>query len=256
MGNMEALYNTWKAIGTSGGDLSFFQNFFVKFYQAFIEADRWLQYLNGVKTTLLVTALALILGVALGVTVAILRTAHDQQRPGHRNPVLAVLNLVCKIYVTVIRGTPMMVQLLIMGFVIFASSRNFTMIGTLTLGINSGAYVSEIVRGGLMSVDKGQMEACITCGMSSLQGYIHVVLPQAFRLAIPSLANNFIECFKGSALCSMVGVKDMMLQAKMLANKSYRFMEVYLCVLLLYWVINMVFVAIQKVIEQKANDKY
>ena len=85
MGNMEALYNTWKAIGTSGGDLSFFQDFFVKFYQAFIEADRWLQYLNGVKTTLLVTALALILGVALGVTVAILRTAHDQQRPGRRN---------------------------------------------------------------------------------------------------------------------------------------------------------------------------
>ena len=90
----------------------------------------------------------------------------------------------------------------------------------------------------------------------SRQGYTHVVLPQAFRLAIPSLANNFIECFKGSALCSMVGVKDMMLQAKMLANKSYRFMEVYLCVLLLYWFINMVFGAIQKVIEQKANAKY
>ncbi len=126
----------------------FFQDFFVKFYQAFIEGDRWLQYLNGVKTTLLVTALALILGIVLGVLVAMLRTAHDQQRPGHRNPILAVLNLICKVYVTVIRGTPMMVQLLIMGFVIFASSRNFTMIGTLTLGINSGAYVSEIVRGG------------------------------------------------------------------------------------------------------------
>ena len=141
---MEELYTTWKAIGTSGGDLSFFQDFFVKFYQAFIESDRWLQYLNGVKTTLLVTALALILGIVLGVLVAMLRTAHDQQRPGHRNPILAVLNLICKVYVTVIRGTPMMVQLLIMGFVIFASSRNFTMIGTLTLGINSGAYVSEI----------------------------------------------------------------------------------------------------------------
>ena len=116
--------------------------------------------------------------------------------------------------------------------------------------------MAETIRGAIQSVDKGQMEACITCGMTTLQGYTHVVLPQAFRLAIPSLANNFIECFKGSALCSMVGVKDMMLQAKMLANKSYRFMEVYLCVLLLYWVINMVFVAIQKVIEQKANDKY
>ena len=103
---MEELYTTWKAIGTSGGDLSFFQDFFVKFYQAFIESDRWLQYLNGVKTTLLVTALALILGIVLGVLVAMLRTAHDQQRPGHRNPILAVLNLICKIYVTVIRAPP------------------------------------------------------------------------------------------------------------------------------------------------------
>lgn len=111
---MEELYTTWKAIGVAGGDLSFFQDFFVKFYQAFIEGDRWLQYLNGVKTTLLVTALALILGIVLGVLVAMLRTAHDQQRPGHRNPILAVLNLICKVYVTVIRGTPMMVQLLIM----------------------------------------------------------------------------------------------------------------------------------------------
>ena len=204
MGNMEALYNTWKAIGVSGGDLSFFQNFFVKFYQAFIEADRWLQYLNGVKTTLLVTALALILGVALGVTVAILRTAHDQQRPGHRNPVLAVLNLVCKIYVTVIRGTPMMVQLLIMGFVIFASSRNFTMIGTLTLGINSGAYVSEIVRGGLMSVDKGQMEAGRSLGLG--YGTVAVdpsVIPYGTLLYITSTDGSFVY---GYAVATDTGI--------------------------------------------------
>ena len=176
---MEELYTTWKAIGVAGGDLSFFQDFFVKFYQAFIEGDRWLQYLNGVKTTLLVTALALILGIVLGVLVAMLRTAHDQQRPGHRNPILAVLNLICKIYVTVIRGTPMMVQLLIMGFVIFASSRNFTMIGTLTLGINSGAYVSEIVRGGLMSVDKGQMEAGRSLGLNYMTTMRFIVIPLA-----------------------------------------------------------------------------
>ena len=88
------------------------------FTRPLLRGDRWLQYLNGVKTTLLVTALALILGIVLGVLVAMLRTAHDQQRPGHRNPILAVLNLICKVYVTVIRGTPMMVQLLIMGFVI------------------------------------------------------------------------------------------------------------------------------------------
>ena len=100
------------------------------------------------------------------------------------------------------------------------------------------------------------MEACLSCGMTRAQGYVRIVFPQAIRLAIPALMNNFIECFKGSALASVVGVMDMMLKAKMLANKSFRFLEVYLCVLLLYWVINMIFVAIQRVIEQKANAKY
>ena len=225
MGNMEALYNTWKAIGVSGGDLSFFQNFFVKFYQAFIEADRWLQYLNGVKTTLLVTALALILGVALGVTVAILRTAHDQQRPGHRNPVLAVLNLVCKIYVTVIRGTPMMVQLLIMGFVIFASSRNFTMIGTLTLGINSGAYVSEIVRGGLMSVDKGQMEAGRSLGLGYGTTMRFVIVPQAVKAILPALGNEFIVLLKDTSLITVIGGKELLYAAQGIYNRTYEQMS-------------------------------
>lgn len=241
MGNMEALYNTWKAIGVSGGDLSFFQNFFVKFYQAFIEADRWLQYLNGVKTTLLVTALALILGVALGVTVAILRTAHDQQRPGHRNPVLAVLNLVCKIYVTVIRGTPMMVQLLIMGFVIFASSRNFTMIGTLTLGINSGAYVSEIVRGGLMSVDKGQMEAGRSLGLGYGTTMRFVIVPQAVKAILPALGNEFIVLLKDTSLITVIGGKELLYAAQGIMNRTYEAMFPLCGVALIYLVLVMLF---------------
>lgn len=241
MGNMEALYNTWKAIGVSGGDLSFFQNFFVKFYQAFIEADRWLQYLNGVKTTLLVTALALILGVALGVTVAILRTAHDQQRPGHRNPVLAVLNLVCKIYVTVIRGTPMMVQLLIMGFVIFASSRNFTMIGTLTLGINSGAYVSEIVRGGLMSVDKGQMEAGRSLGLGYGTTMRFIIIPQAVKAILPALGNEFIVLLKDTSLITVIGGKELLYAAQGIMNRTYEAMFPLFGVALIYLVLVMIF---------------
>ena len=153
------LYTQWKQLMIAGGDLSFFQSFYVKFYQAFIEADRWKQYIEGVGTTLLVTAMALALGIILGVIIAMIRTAHDQQRPGHRNFVLGVFNIIAKIYVTIIRGTPMMVQLLIMGLIVFKSSRSFTMVGALTLGINSGAYVSEIIRGGLMALDGGQMEA-------------------------------------------------------------------------------------------------
>ena len=254
MGNMEARYNTWKAIGVSGGDLSFFQNFFVKFYQAFIEADRWLQYLNGVKTTLLVTALALILGVALGVTVAILRTAHDQQRPGHRNPVLAVLNLVCKIYVTVIRGTPMMVQLLIMGFVIFASSRNFTMIGTLTLGINSGAYVSEIVRGGLMSVDKGQMEAGRSLGLGYGTTMRFVIVPQAVKAILPALGNEFIVLLKDTSLITVIGGKEMTYAAKAVIAKTYQGLFPLFGIALMYLLLVMLFSKLLGVLERRLRQ--
>ena len=160
------------------------------------------------------------MGVALGVTVAILRTAHDQQRPGHRNPVLAVLNLVCKIYVTVIRGTPMMVQLLIMGFVIFASSRNFTMIGTLTLGINSGAYVSEIVRGGLMSVDKGQMEAGRSLGLGYGTTMRFVIVPQAVKAILPALGNEFIVLLKDTSLITVIGGKELLYAAQGIYNRT------------------------------------
>ena len=141
--------------------IAWWQDFYVKFYHGLyrgrpleaVSARAW-------ASTLVATALALVIGVVLGVLVAMVRTAHDQQRPGQpQNPVLGVLNVICKMYVTVIRGTPMMVQLLIMGFVIFASSRNYTMVGVLALGINSGAYVAEIIRGGLMALDAGQMEA-------------------------------------------------------------------------------------------------
>ena len=218
---MEELYTTWKAIGVAGGDLSFFQDFFVKFYQAFIEGDRWLQYLNGVKTTLLVTALALILGIVLGVLVAMLRTAHDQQRPGHRNPILAVLNLICKVYVTVIRGTPMMVQLLIMGFVIFASSRNFTMIGTLTLGINSGAYVAEIIRGGIMAVDEGQNEAGRSLGLNFAQTMLYIIIPQALKNVLPALANEFIVLLKETSVACYVAVNDLTKGGEIIRSQTY-----------------------------------
>ena len=136
---MAAQYELLKELLNGGTKLSFGQEFFFKFYQAFILKDRWLQYVSGVGTTLLVTALALALGIVLGSVVALVRVAHDQQRPGYKNPVLGFFNIICEIYTTIIRGTPMMVQLLIMSMVIFANSRNFTMVGALALGINSGA---------------------------------------------------------------------------------------------------------------------
>ena len=173
----------------SGVELGFFQSFYYKFYSAFIINDRWLQYIEGVGTTLVVTAMALVLGVLLGLIVALVRTAHDQQRPGRQNIILGIVNAVCKVYTTVIRGTPMMVQLLIMGMVVFASSRNFTAVGALTLGINSGAYVSEIIRSGLMSIDAGQMEAGRSLGMDYFTTMRFIIIPQAIKNILPAIAN-------------------------------------------------------------------
>ena len=136
----------------------FFLSLQQQFSQSFIEGDRWLRYLKGLGTSCQVTLGALALGIILGILVAVVRTAHDQQR-SHKNGLLGFFNAICKIYTTVIRGTPMMVQLLIMGFVFFAASRRLTLVAILTLGINSGAYVSEIIRGGIMSIDSGQFEA-------------------------------------------------------------------------------------------------
>ena len=142
---MAAQYELLKELLNSGTKLNFGQEFFFKFYQAFLLKDRWMQYIQGVGTTLLVTAMALALGIVLGSVVALVRVAHDQQRPNHRNPVLGFFNAICEVYTTIIRGTPMMVQLLIMSMVIFANSRNFTMVGALALGINSGALGNEFI---------------------------------------------------------------------------------------------------------------
>ena len=216
--------STYQALGEmmkSGEQLSFFQTFFFKFYQAFIESSRWTQYLKGVGTTLLVTAMALIIGICLGIVVSLIRTAHDQQRPGHHNPVLAVLNFICKIYVTVIRGTPMMVQLLIMGMVIFANSRNFTAVGALTLGINSGAYVSEIIRGGLMSLDPGQAEAGRSLGLNYFQTMRFIVVPQAIKAILPALGNEFIILLKDTSLITVIGGKELLYAARGVMNRTY-----------------------------------
>ena len=238
------LASTYQALGElmkSGEQLTFFQSFFFKFYQAFIESSRWTQYIKGVGTTLLVTAMALVIGIILGVVVSLIRTAHDQQRPGHHNPVLAVLNLICKIYITVIRGTPMMVQLLIMGLVIFANSRNFTMVGALTLGINSGAYVSEIIRGGLMSLDPGQAEAGRSLGLNYFQTMRFIVVPQAFKAILPALGNEFIILLKDTSLITVIGGKELLYAARGVMNRTYEQMFPLLGTAAIYLVLVIIF---------------
>ena len=238
---MAAQYELLKELLNGGTKLSFGQEFFFKFYQAFLLKDRWLQYVGGVGTTLLVTALALALGIVLGSVVALVRVAHDQQRPGHKNPVLGFFNVICEIYTTIIRGTPMMVQLLIMSMVIFANSRNFTMVGALALGINSGAYVSEIIRGGLMAVDPGQMEAGRSLGLNYMTTMFEIIIPQAIRSILPSLGNEFIMLLKDSSLITVIGGKELLYAAQGIMNRTYEAMFPLFGVALIYLVLVMIF---------------
>ncbi len=251
---MEYYYELWGDMIASGQDLPFWQEFFVKFYQAYIENDRWLQYLEGVGTTLLVTAMALCLGVILGVLVAVVRTAHDQQRPGKHNLLLGIADRICRVYVTVIRGTPMMVQLLIMSLVIFKSSRNYTVVGALTLGINSGAYVAEIIRGGLMALDRGQMEAGRSLGLGYMDTMRFIVIPQAFKAILPSLGNEFIVLLKDTSLITVIGGKELVHAAQGIYNRTYEQMFPLMGVACIYLVLVMIFTKLLNILERRLRQ--
>lgn len=255
---MAEYYELWKGMIKSGQDIPFWREAFVKFYQAFIEKDRWLQYLEGMGTTLLVTAMALAIGVVLGIIVAVIRTAHDQQRPGTGNIlgriVLCIVNWVCKVYVTIIRGTPMMVQMLIMGMVIFSSSRDFTSVGALTLGINSGAYVAEIIRGGLMSLDPGQAEAGRSLGLNYIDTMRLIVIPQAFKAILPSLGNEFIILLKDTSLITVIGGKELLHAAQGIYGRTYEQMYPLIGIAVMYLILVMIFSWLQDLLERRLRQ--
>ena len=246
-------YQAWKALLRTG-EATAWQEFYVKFFQAFIEGDRWKQYLNGVGTTLMVTAMALAIGVVLGIIVAMIRTAYDQQRPGKKNPILGILNAICQVYITVIRGTPMMVQLLIMGFVIFSSSRNYTLVGALTLGINSGAYVAEIIRGGLMALDPGQAEAGRSLGLGYIDTMRFIVIPQAFKAILPSLGNEFIILLKDTSLITVIGGKELVYAAQAIYGRTYEQMFPLIGIACVYLVLVIIFSYLVGLLERRLRQ--
>lgn len=227
------------------------------FYQSFIEADRWILYLKGLGVAAQVTLGALSIGVVLGALVAVVRTMHDQQMPGRRGFLLGLINIICKTYTTVIRGTPAMVQLLIMGFVIFAGSRNLVGIAILTFGINSGAYVSEIVRGGIMSVDAGQMEAGRSLGMTYPTVMIKVIIPQAVKNILPALGNELITLFKDTSIVTVIGLRDITKVAIQIQSKTYQALMPFFGIAAVYLAVVMVLTWLLEILENKmrASDR-
>ena len=235
----------------------FWQGLCEDFSQSFLVGDRWKQYLSGLGVAAEVTLGALILGVVLGILVAVVRTLKDQSRPQERSGILKVLNFLCKIYTTIIRGTPMMVQLLIMGFVIFAASRQLELVAILSFGINSGAYVAEIIRAGIMSVDRGQMEAGRSLGMGYAPVMRHIVIPQAIKNILPSLGNELITLFKETSIVTVIGLRDLTKVAIQIQAKTYQAFMPFIGIALMYLAVVLVLTWLLGILERRlrAGDK-
>ena len=195
-----------------------------KGYKCFIYGDRYMLFLKGLKNTLILTFFALLIGIALGIVVSLIRVSWDKNGSEMHGPakwVLGFFNIIGKIYLTVIRGTPVVVQIMIMFFVVFASSRNKILVGCLCFGINSGAYVAEILRGGIMSIDQGQMEAGRSLGFGYVSTMRYIILPQAFKTVLPTMANEFIVLLKETSVACYVAVNDLTKGGEIIRSQTY-----------------------------------
>lgn len=215
-------------------------------YLNFIKEDRYLWLLDGLKTTLLITFFAAILGIILGFIVAIIRSTHDKS--GH----FKILNAVGRVYLTVIRGTPTMIQLLIMNFVIFGSvSLDKVIVGSLAFGINSGAYVAEIVRSGIMSIDPGQTEAGRSLGLNFTQTMKLIIMPQAFKNVLPALVNEFIVLLKETSIIGYIGMMDLTKGAMLIQSRTYNAFLPLIAAALIYLALVMFLTFLMNKIERR-----
>ncbi|MCI8531923.1 MAG: amino acid ABC transporter permease [Lachnospiraceae bacterium] len=225
-------------------------NFQERFYLNFIKDDRWMYMWDGLKITLEVTLFATLLGIVLGFLVAIIRSTHD------RTGKLKIMNVLCQIYLTVIRGTPAVVQLLIMYFVIFGSVKGISkvLVAVLAFGINSGAYVAEICRAGIMSIDIGQMEAGRSIGFSYGQTMWYIVLPQAFKNVLPALGNEFIVLLKETSISGYIALQDLTKGGDIIRSRTYDAFMPLIGVAIVYLVLVLGFTKLVSMLERRLNQ--
>lgn len=228
----------------SDGFSAWFAEFKRAFILNFIQDDRWKQLLKGLGVTLEITLFAVLIGIVIGIIISVIRSTHDisieTMRPSLGRTALKVLNVLCKIYLTVIRGTPVVVQLLISYFIIFASSRNGVLVAILTFGINSGAYVAEIFRSGIMSIDRGQLEAGRSLGFNYIQTMWHIIIPQAFKNVLPALLNEVITLTKETAVAGYVAVEDLAKKAYIIIGRTFTPFMPLIGIALVYLIIVMI----------------
>ena len=212
----------------------------------FLDDSRWQFIVSGLKNTIIITFFAVLLGVFLGFLIAIVRSTHDKTGK------LKILNVICRVYLTVIRGTPTVIQLLIMNFVVFGSvSVNEILVGSLAFGINSGAYVAEIVRSGIMSIDQGQTEAGRSLGLNFTQTMRLIIIPQAFKNVLPALVNEFIVLIKETSIIGYIGMMDLTKGAMLIQSRTYNAFMPLLAAAAIYLIVVMVLTFFMNKLERR-----
>lgn len=228
------------------------------FYKSFIFDQRYLNILTGLQNTLLLTFFALLVGLVLGIIVALVRVSWDKETKNHPRGIgkffMGIANAICKVYLTVIRGTPVVVQIMIIFFVIMADSNNKMLAGVLAFGINSGAYVAEIIRGGIMSIDEGQFEAGRSLGFGYVPTMVHIILPQAFKAVLPTLVNEFIVLLKETAVAGYVGLMDLTRAGNIIRGIAYVDFMPLLGVAVIYLVMVMFFTWLMGKLERRLRN--
>ena len=243
----EWLENLWQSVQLWALDIA------SEFHLNFIKGNRWQMLVKGLGNTMIITFFALIIGIVLGVLVAVVRSTYDtngeamKRRGGFGYGLLKFFNGICNVYLTVIRGTPMVVQLMIMYFVVLVSIENSVTVAVIAFGINSGAYVAEIFRSGIMAIDKGQFEAGRSLGFNYIQTMWLIVVPQMFKVVLPTLCNEFIVLIKETSIAGYVGIMDLTKAGEIIRGRTFSaFMPlivvaiVYLAiVMLLTWLVGL-----------------
>jgi len=229
-----------------------------QFILNFINDNRWQFLVNGLVVTLRITFFALLIGIAIGVVIAIVRSTYDKNaslmRKGAGRFFLSVINAICKFYLTVIRGTPVVVQLMIFYFVILVSIRNGELIGIIAFGINAGAYIAEIFRSGIMSIDNGQFEAGRSLGFNYIQTMRHIIIPQAFKNILPTLANEFIVLLKETAVVGYVAVQDLTKAGDIIRGRTFSAFMPLIAVALVYLALVMFFTKLVSILERRLRN--
>lgn len=229
-----------------------------KFTQNFIEDHRYRYLLDGLKETLIIAVCAVIIGILIGFIVAIIRSTHDKnhsKKKGFSRFIIGLLNFICKVYLTIIRGTPVLVQLLISFYCIFtAPDTSKTFVAIMAFGINSGAYVAEIVRSGIMSIDNGQFEAGRSLGFNYIQTMVFIILPQAFKNVLPALSNEFIVLLKETSVAGYIGIQDLTKGGDFIRSRTFEPLYPLIAVAIIYLIIVMILTSLVSKLERRLRN--